>query len=81
MATKKSCIQRAVDMYGGSPSALAAAVGGDVTRQNIEHWLRLNRVPHGRCARLAIVTGISVEALDPLHDWDTVRQALSLKAA
>lgn len=81
MATKKSGIQRALEMYEGKSTALAAAIGAGVSRQNVEHWLSINRVPHERCARVAIVTGIPLKDLNPLHDWEEVRHALSLQAA
>jgi len=81
MATKKSGIQRALEMYEGKSTALAAAIGAGVSRQNVEHWLSINRVPHERCARVALVTGIPLQELNPVHDWEEVRQALSLKVA
>lgn len=75
---KKSGIQEAVDLYDGSPTKLAAAVGGDVTRQNIEHWLSTGMVPVGKCPSLSVVTRIPVKRLNPLHDWAKVRQALEI---
>lgn len=81
MATKKSGIQRAFEMYEGKSTALASACGEGVSRQNVEHWLSLNYVPSAKCPQVAIATGIPVEDLNPLHDWSAVRQALQLKAA
>jgi DNA-binding transcriptional regulator YdaS (Cro superfamily) len=80
MTTKISGIRRAVEMYKGS-SALAAACGEGISRQNVEHWLSLNYVPIAKCPQMAIATGIAVEDLNPLHDWTAVRRALELKAA
>jgi DNA-binding transcriptional regulator YdaS (Cro superfamily) len=33
------------DYFNGSPTELAAALGGDVKRQNVEYWRLHNRVP------------------------------------
>lgn len=79
--SKKSGIQRALDLHNGSPSALAAAIGGDVSRQNVEYWLSQGRVPDSKCPLVSLATGIPVEELNPLHDWTVVRRALDLKAA
>lgn len=77
---KKSGIQEAVDMYGGSPTALAASIGGDVSRQNVEHWLSTGIVPVSKCPSVAVATNVPVERLNPLHDWAKVRQSLALSA-
>jgi 2-keto-3-deoxy-6-phosphogluconate aldolase len=74
----KSGIQEAVDMFDGSPTKLAAAVGCGVSRQNIETWLKLGYVPQGQCPAVAVATRIPVERLNPLHDWDKTRQALAI---
>lgn len=81
MATKKSGIQRAVEMFGGSSSAMAAAIGEGVSRQNIDHWLTIGRVPVIKCPAVSLATGISVEQLNPLHDWDTMRRSLDIGVA
>lgn len=70
-------IGRAVAMFG-SCSKLAAAV--DASRQNIEHWLSLGYVPAPKCAQVALATNITVEVLNPLHDWQEVRRALAIEA-
>jgi hypothetical protein len=77
---KKTGIQEAVDLFGNSPTKRAAAVGGDVSRQNIEHWLKLGYVPEGKCAAVAVATRVPVERLNPLHDWAKTRQALAIGA-
>lgn len=80
MGNTTSGIQRALDLYE-TTTALAAACGEDVKRQNIEHWLALGYVPVGKCHKVANATGIPVEELNPLHDWAGVRRALDLKTA
>jgi hypothetical protein len=75
----KTGIQEAVDLFDG-PTKLAAAVGSGISRQNIEHWLKLGYVPEGKCAALAVATSIPVERLNPLHDWAKTRQALAIGA-
>ena len=77
----KSGIREAVEKFGGSPTALAAAVGGDVSRQNVEYWLSVGRVPDGKCPAVAIASGVPVQRLNPLHDWDLVRRSLDASAA
>lgn len=81
MASKKSGIQRAVEQFGGSTTALAAAIGNGVSRQNVDYWSALGRVPVDKCPLVSIATGLPVEELNPLHDWKVVRRALDLKAA
>jgi hypothetical protein len=74
----KTGIQEAVELFDKSPTKLAAAIGGDVSRQNIEHWLRLGYVPEGKCAAVAVATRVPVERLNPLHDWAKTREALAI---
>lgn len=76
----KTGIQEAVELFKGSPTALAAAVGGDVSRQNVEYWLGVGRVPEGKCPAVSVATGIPVERLNPLHDWAMVRRSLKNEA-
>lgn len=80
MANKKSGIQKAVEMHGGTASGLAAAIGGGVSRQNVEHWLSLGYVPVVKCALVSIATSIPVEELNDRHDWTETRRALEVKA-
>ena len=77
---KKTGIQEAVDLFDGSPTALAAAIGSEVSRQNIEHWLKKGRVPEEKCPAVAVATRIPVERLNPLHDWAKTREALAIGA-
>lgn len=41
----KQPLQVALMAFDNSPTALAAAIGGDVKRQHVEHWLNKGRVP------------------------------------
>lgn len=75
MATRKSGIQRAQEVFGTN-TALAAACG--VSRQNIDNWVNWGYVPVHACHLVANMTGIRVEELNPLHDWAGVRKALSI---
>jgi DNA-binding transcriptional regulator YdaS (Cro superfamily) len=38
-------LRRALKAVGGSPTALAMAIGGAVKRQNVGHWLKVGVVP------------------------------------
>lgn len=78
---KKSGIQRAVAIYGGSPTRLAAAVtaemGREVSRQNIEHWLKTGRVPFEYCNAVSTTAGIELESLNGRIDWASLRSVLA----
>lgn len=76
-----SGIQRAVNKFDGSPSRLAAAVGGDVRRQHVEHWLKAGRVPMGKCAEVTKVSGIPCADLNDRVNWDSLRDAMAETAA
>ena len=69
-----SGIQEAVNKYGGSPSKLAAAVGGDVKRQHVEHWLKSGVVSAPNCPLVELATGVPCERLNPDVRWDVVRK-------
>ena len=73
----KTGIQRAVELFDGSPTKLAAAVGNGVIRQHVEHWLKTGRVSSEKCAHVSLATGISVELLNPQEDWAAIRRALA----
>lgn len=68
-------IEKAVAMFDGSPSKMAAAVGRGVIRQNIEHWLKVRRVPAHRAPDVSAATGIPVDELCPSVNWQVVREA------
>lgn len=69
---RKTGIERAVAIFKGSPTKLAAACGEDVSRQNIEHWLKAKRVPMEHCAKVSAATGIDLEDLN--DKWAEVRE-------
>lgn len=70
---QKTGIQRAVELFGNSPTRLAAAVGGGLVRQHVEHWLSVGRVPAEKCPEVAVTTGVALEELNDKVNWDLVR--------
>lgn len=70
---QKTGIQRAVELFGNSPTKLAAAVGNGVVRQHIEHWLSVGRVPAEKCPEVAVTTGVALEELNDKVNWGLVR--------
>jgi DNA-binding transcriptional regulator YdaS (Cro superfamily) len=72
MATKKTGIEQALEMFGGSPTRLARAVGDPVIRQHVEHWLKAGRVPADKAPSVKRVTGISCDLLCPGVEWAEV---------
>lgn len=58
-------VQRALDMFGGSATKLAAAIGGGVLRQNVEHWLKSGRVPVEHSAAFSAATRIPLWDIHP----------------
>ena len=66
-------IQAAVAKFDGSPTRLAIATDGRVTRQNIEHWLKAGRVPAEKAPLIERASGVPVEALCPEADWNVIR--------
>lgn len=71
--TPLEALQAAVEKAGGSPSNLAAKIGGKIVRQNVEHWLKSGRVPAEHAPAIFRATGVACEALCPHVDWDAVR--------
>lgn len=65
----KSAIQQAMDHFGGSATALAKAIGGDVKRQNVEHWLKSGRVPVTYAPSVERLVGIACEVQHPDSTW------------
>ena len=70
---QKTGIQRAVELFGNSPTKLAAAVGHGVVRQHVEHWLSVGRVPAEKCPEVAVTTGVALEELNDKVNWGLVR--------
>ena len=60
----------AVQLFDGSPTKLAEAVGGTVIRQHVEHWLKVGRVPTEHAAAVEAATDFSVMRWDLRpDDW------------
>lgn len=72
----KTGIQLAVEMYGGSPTKLAQAIGHGVLRQHIEHWLRAGRVSIEKAPEVAAATGIPIADLNNTMNWPLVASVL-----
>lgn len=70
---QKTGIQRAVDLFDGSPSKLAEAVGCGVIRQHVEHWLKAGRVSAERCPDVSAASGVPCEELNDKVNWALVR--------
>lgn len=68
-------IEQALEKFEGSPSKLAAALDGGikVTRQHVEHWRKVGKVPADKAPEVERVTGIPVELLCPGVAWGVVR--------
>lgn len=62
-------------LYSGSTTRMAAAMGGKIKRQHIEHWLASGRVPWDHCATVERVTEgrWPCEELRPDLTWSRVR--------
>lgn len=71
--TQKTGIEQALEKYEGSPTKLAEAIGGNVIRQHVEHWLKSGVVPAAKAPDVALATGITVDLLNPSVNWDAVR--------
>jgi DNA-binding transcriptional regulator YdaS (Cro superfamily) len=67
----RSAVQRALDKFDGSPTKMAVAIGGDVKRQHIEHWLKAGRVPAEHCPAVKDLTGVQLWELRP-DDWHRI---------
>lgn len=71
--TIKSGIEQALELFDGSASKMAAAVGAGVIRQHIEHWSKAGKVPADRAPAVEAATGIPVEVLAPDAPWVRVK--------
>lgn len=52
----KEAITAALSCFDDSPTKVARALGGQVRRQNVEHWARTGSVPVEYCAMLERLT-------------------------
>lgn len=55
---KPPAIEKALAKFDGSPTKLAAAIGGKVLRQHVEHWRSRGNVPTEYVRRVSELTGI-----------------------
>lgn len=84
--TPLEALQKAFDALGGTATAMAAALGGDVTRQNVEYWIKVGRVPAAYAPSIEEATRkvgmlVTCEALCPDVRWDVVRGRRARAAA
>lgn len=69
----KTGIQRAVEMFDGSPTRLAEAVGNGLLRQHVEHWLKKGWVSVERCVAIERATNGAVSRRDLRpNDWQEI---------
>lgn len=68
-------IELALEKFEDSPTRLAVAIGGGVTRQNVEHWLKSKRVPSDHCPAIEAATNgmVRCEDLRPDVAWGVLR--------
>ena len=66
-----SGIQKAVARVDGSPTKTAAAIGGSVLRQHIEHWMKVGRVPAEHAPALSRCADVPLWELRP-DDWHRI---------
>lgn len=69
--SKVSAVQRALNVFDGSPTKLAAALGDGVLRQHVEHWLKAGKVPEQHCFAVTQLTQVPVWELRP-DDWHRI---------
>jgi DNA-binding transcriptional regulator YdaS (Cro superfamily) len=72
---QRSGLKKALKIFQGSPSKLASALGKDVKRQNVEHWIKTSVVPAERCPAIEEATGglVRCEDLRPDVAWSVLR--------
>jgi DNA-binding transcriptional regulator YdaS (Cro superfamily) len=70
---KQNGIEKALELYGNSPTKMARAIGHGVIRQHIEHWLKMGRVPADKAPDVMLATGVKVDELCPGVNWAAVR--------
>jgi DNA-binding transcriptional regulator YdaS (Cro superfamily) len=64
-------IEQAIALFDGSSLRLAREIGGDVKRQNVDHWRKSGTVPAERCPALerAVHGKVPCEELRPDLRW------------
>lgn len=64
-------IGQAVALFEGSSLRLAREIGGDVKRQNVDHWRKSGAVPAERCPAIerAVQGKVLCEELRPDLSW------------
>lgn len=67
-AQKLTPVQRALAHFDDSPTKMAAALGGGVLRQHVEHWRRSGRIPTEHCRAVHDLTGVKCWESRP-DDW------------
>lgn len=85
-AAQRTPVHAAMAVLGGSPTAMAVAVGEPVKRQNVEHWLKSGRVPAEHAPSVEAATRragkpILCEELCPGPRWDVLRKRWRKSAA
>lgn len=51
-------LEARIEAAGYTPSSLAAAIGMGIKRQNVEHWLKVDRVPERHAAAVEALLGV-----------------------
>lgn len=73
--TPHQAIERAVTLLGGTPSTMAAAMGGKIKRQHVEYWISCGRVPSEHSPQVERLTdgAVPCELLRPDLLWHRVK--------
>ena len=69
----KTGIEQALEKFDNSPTKLALAIGGNVVRQHIEHWVKTGIVPADKAPDVMLASGVPVDQLCPSVNWSAVR--------
>lgn len=73
--TPQEALKEAIQLAGGTSTALARKIGGKVVRQNVEYWLEEGRrVPAEHCPAIERETGVRCESLRPDIPWGVLRE-------
>ena len=68
-------LSQALSAFDNSPTKLAAALGGTVKRQHVEHWVKVGRAPAEHCPLIERATSgaVTCEQLRPDIEWSVLR--------